>query len=173
MNTISFAIALIAIVFGAKLLAQTQKENLGSLYKYLSWFVIASGFFLMMYVSAWGLFHMAERRHGGMMQKEMRMDREEGMKENGPMWMHHRRGDMNCCNHCCDGMMNCGNNMNCCNGMMGGGNCADGMMNCGGNNKCADGMMNCDGGKGGMGAGCPMMGKMKDKGDSAKAKTEK
>jgi hypothetical protein len=168
MNTISFAIALIAIIFGAQLLAQAQKENLSSLYKYLSWFVIVSGFFLMMYVSAWGLYHMAERRHGGIMQKEMRTGRGDDMGRmgGGPMWMrHHKRDNMNCCNNCCDGMMNYGGNNNCCGGMM----------DCGGNNGCADGMMNCpDGGKGAMGAGCLMMGKMKDKVvDSTKTKEEK
>lgn len=162
MILISFALALIAIVFGAKLLAQSQKENLGALYKYLAWFVIAMGFCVLMCDGAKALLNCCRMRNGGMMRKEMMMRDGGGMMGGGPMWMRHGNdGGMSCGNDpCCKMMMNqcCGNN-----------NCCDGMMNChDGNNNCSDGNMNSHDGKGGMGACCPMMGNMKGKADSTK-----
>jgi hypothetical protein len=158
MILISFSLALIAIVYGAKLLAQSQKENLGGLYKYLAWFVITMGLLVLLCDGARGLMGMCHKGGGRMMNKEcMMMDRgcDDGMMGGNcqMMMMHHH--------------MNCGNN-----------GCCEGMMNCGGNSNCSDGMMNCkDGGKGsscnegGMGSGsCPMMGNMKCKMDSGKAK---
>jgi hypothetical protein len=153
MILISFALALIAIVFGAQLLAQSHKDNLGALYKYLAWFIMIVGFLVLLCDGARGLLRMCHRGEERMMRREMMMDGG-GMMGGGPTWMmHHRKGNMNCCNN----------------------NCCDGMMNCGGNNGCPDGMMNCpDGGKGGMRAGCPMMGKMKPKSsDSLTTKADK
>jgi hypothetical protein len=139
MILISFSIALIAIVFGAKLLAQSQKDNLGALYKYLSWFIIAMGFCVLMCDGARGLLKIA---HRGEMRREMMMNRgDDGGMGMGGGWMRHHRGDMNCCNNCCDGMN-------------------DG--SCNGNMSCPDG------GKG-MPANCPMMSKgMKCTTDSTK-----
>jgi hypothetical protein len=158
MILISFSIALIAIVFGAKLLAQSQKENLGALYKYLSWFIIAMGFCVLLCDGARGLLRCANMGRGGMMRKEMIMDKRMG---GGPMGCHMMM-------HCNDGNMSCGNDP-CCKMMM---NQCNGNSNC-----CSDGMMNCnDGGansscKGGMPASCPMMGGgMQCKADSGKDK---
>lgn len=161
MILISFSIALIAIVFGAKLLAQSHKDSLGVLYKYLSWFIMIMGFLVLICDGAQGFLKMCHRGDDGrMMRREFIMRDGDGMMGGGPMWMMHHHGcDMNC-------DMNCGNS---CDGMMHDG--CDGMMHDG-----CNGMMNCkDGGKGsckddGMGASCPMMGGMKCKMDSAKMK---
>lgn len=152
MILISFSLALIAIVFGAKLLAQSQKDNLAALYKYLSWFVIVVGFLVLLCDGARGLLAVSHR--GSIMrEKYMMMNRGDGMMGGGQMWMMRHHGMMNCDNNCCGGMMNCND----------GANCSDGMMSCP------------DEGKGScthsMGAGsCGMMGNMKCKMDSAKTK---
>ncbi len=166
MILISLPIALIAIVFGAKLLAQSQKENLGGLYKFLSWFVIVIGLLIVLCDFTHGCMRMCHRGYdNGMMNSHcMMMDRcDDGMMMScPPMWMMHHRGGMNCCN----GMMNC--NDGSCNGMMNcmqGGGCNSNMMNCNDGNKdgsCNSGSMN--------GGSCPMMGNMKGKADSAKTK---
>lgn len=57
MILVSFSIALIAIVFGAKLLAQSNKDNLGALYKYLAWFIIAMGFCVLLCDAAFYVAH--------------------------------------------------------------------------------------------------------------------
>jgi len=153
MILISFALALIAIVYGAKLLAQSQKESLGALYKYLAWFVIAMGFCVLLCDGVHGILRMHSMRQDGMMRHEM-MRGGDCMMGGGPMWMHHHR-DMCNDNNCCDGMMNCGPNNNCCDPA---------------NMNCHDGSMNSSC-KGGMPADCPMMGNMKCcKSDSVKEK---
>jgi hypothetical protein len=146
MIPISFSIALIAIVFGAKLLAQSQKENLGALYKYLAWFIIAAGFCVLMCDGIHGIMRCCNMHRNNEMRREMMMNRGDGMgMRGGPMGMR----------HFCDGNM--------------GNNCCDGMMNCGSNNNCS-GMMNCPDGKGAMNSGCPMMGNgMKCTTDSGKS----
>jgi hypothetical protein len=150
MILISFSIALIAIVFGAKFLSQSQKENLGALYKYLAWFVIAMGFCVLLCDGARGLLRCCNRmQNGGMMRKEMMMNRGMG----GPMGMRMMGRGMNCGNNCCGGMMNCGDNSNCCDG---------------GNMDCHDGGMNSS--SKGMSPSCPMMGNgMKCTADSGKS----
>lgn len=165
MILISLPIALIAIIFGAKLLAQSQKESLGGLYKFLSWFVIIFGLLIVLCGVAHGFMRMCHRGcNNGMMNKEcMMMGRcDNGMMECPPMWMMYRHGgNINCCND----MMNCHE----------GGNC-NGMMNCSSGGSCSD-MTNCkDGGKGSScnegnmsGGSCPMMKDMKCKMDSTKA----
>jgi hypothetical protein len=168
MILISFSIALIAIVFGAKLLAQSHKDNLGALYKYLAWFVIVMGFLVLLCDGARGLLGMCHRGERGMMNREcMMMDRggDDRCMMGGSgyqMMMHYHRGDMMRHGGCCDeGMMNCSDGGSC--SMHGDGNCSDGIGNCkeGDMNSCKDD---------GKGTGCPMMGGMKDKKDSAKAK---
>jgi hypothetical protein len=151
----SFAVALIAIVFGAQLLAQSQKENLNALYKYLAWFIIVMGFCVLLCDGVHGLFSMCHRGQGGMMRREMMIDKKMGGPMGCQMMMHCNDGNMNCMgnNNCCGGQMNCCNTNN----------CSDGMMNCpdGGNSSC----------KGSMPADCPMMGGgMKSKADSGKDK---
>jgi hypothetical protein len=159
MILVSFSIALIAIVFGAKLLAQSNKDNLGALYKYLAWFIIAMGFCVLLCDGARGLLRCARMGHCGMMQKEMRMNGGgHCMMGGGAMGMRHcDEGNMNCMNNnnCCDGgMMNCCGN-NCCSG---------GGMACSNDNSCSNsGSMGCPSGPmnssctGGMPANCPMM----------------
>ncbi len=152
----SFAVALIAIVFGAQLLAQSQKENLNALYKYLAWFVIAMGFCVLLCDGVHGLLRMCHRGQDGMMRREMMIDKRMGGPMGCQMMMHCNDGNMSCGNDPCCKMM-----MNQCNGNSNG--CSDGMMNCpdGSNSSC----------KGGMPADCPMMGGgMKCKADSGKMK---
>ena len=159
MILISLPLALIAIVFGAKLLAQSQKENLGGLYKFLSWFVIVVGILIMLCDGTHSCMRMCHHGDGMMMNRECMMG---GMNDrcmmggggDCQMMMHCNRGNM-CCGNCCGGMMNCGGNSNCSDGMM---NCKDGGK---GGASCSDGGMN--------GTSCPM-GNMKDKKDTAKAK---
>jgi len=165
MIQISFALALIAIVYGAKLLAQSHKESLSAMYKYLAWFVMAMGFLILLCDGAQGLMRCCHRGGGRMMRQECMMMNgdcnDPGMMGGGPMchrmMMNHCNmgGNMSCGNDpCCKMMMNqCNGNNNCCDG---------GMMNCCGGNHCSDGMMNCKDGdmsscKGGMPANCPMM----------------
>jgi hypothetical protein len=140
MILISFSIALVAIVFGAKLLAQTQKDNLGVMYKYLSWFIIIMGFCVLLCDGARGMLGMARMGRNREVRREMMMRGGPGMMGGGPMCMRHcDGGNMNCCDN---GEMNCCNNG-------GGNNCPDGMMNC------HDGMgSSC---KGAMDPNCPMM----------------
>lgn len=169
MILISLPLALIAIVYGANLLAQSQRDNLAALYKYLAWFVIMLGFLTLLGNGAHCLL-LCHRGDGRMMGREyMMMDRgDDGMMGGGhTCMMHGKRGNMMCPgNNCCGGMMNCKDNGSC-----------DGMMNCN-NGSCSDGMMNCkDGGKGGsscnaggMNGGSCTMGNMKGKMDTAKAK---
>lgn len=104
-----------------------------------------------------GMCHRGEE--SGMMNRECMMMN--GMNDHCmmgggcEMMMHCNRGNM-CHENCCGGMMGCCGNMN----------CSDGMMSCnkdgGKNASCSDGGMN--------GGTCPMMGSMKDKKDTAKAK---
>jgi hypothetical protein len=165
MITLSFSLALIAIVYGAKLLAQSQKDNLGALYKYLAWFIILMGFLVLLCDGARGLLGMCHRGDRGMMDREYRMRGDDGMMGGGgcQMMMHCHRGDMMYRGGCCDGggMMNCREEENC--QMHSDGGCSDGIGSCkdGGMNSCKDD---------GKGTGCPMMGGMKDKKDSVKAK---
>lgn len=170
MILISLPLALIAIVFGAKLLAQSQKESLGGLYKFLSWFVIVAGLLIVLCDLTHGCMRMCHRGcdDGMMNQRCMMMDRCDGgmMMNYPPMWMMCHHGGMNCCN----GMMNCYDGGNC-NGMMNcmpGGSC-DGMMNCKDGGSCDGKNSSCT--NGGMSGGsCTMMGGMKGKTDTAKGK---
>jgi hypothetical protein len=164
MILISFSIALIAIVFGAKLLAQSQKDNLGALYKYLAWFIMVMGFLVLLCDGARGFMGMCHRGEARM-NKEYMMRGDDGMMGGGDcqMMMRCHRGHMCHEDGCGGGMMNCRDGGGC--SMHGDENCSDGMMNCkdgGKGGSCSEG--------GGMGASCPMMGGMKDKKDTAKAK---
>lgn len=145
MILLSLPFALIAIVFGARLLAQARKESLGGFIKFVSWFVMIAGFLLILH----GIMHICHRAcEERMMNKECRMMKgcNDGMGCS-PMWMmYHQRGNMNCCN----GMMNC----------MPGNSC-NSMMNCTPNGSCNEGNMK--------GGSCPMMDSMK-RADSTKAK---
>lgn len=168
MILISLALALIAIVFGAKLLAQSQKENLGAMYKYLAWFVIAMGFLIILGDGAKVIMRCCRMHNQGMMRREMMMNGGGGMMGHRMMGGCQMRncdgGNMSCGDDpCCRMMMNQCNGNTCCTGMNGGNCCSGGMMNSG---NCSDGKMNCpDGGmnsscnKGGMPANCPMMSK--------------
>jgi len=138
MIQISFALALIAIVFGAQLLAQSKKDGLGAMYKYLAWFVIAMGFLILLCDCAQTMRRCMMHREEGRMRQECMM-RDGGCSEHGMM------GGGQCCpmmrNHCHHGDMGCMYDNSCCKG--GDDNCCDpAMMNChdDGNSSCKDGM---------------------------------
>jgi len=141
MLLIAFALALLVIVAGMKLLAQTQRESLGNLYKYVSWFVVVMGFLCLICVGM----HCAMRchmRHMHRMDNRCEMYGHEGCGE----MMHCNRGMTGGCmmhQGGCDEMMNNGN----CN--MGGGSCNHMSGNC-----TEDMGSNCNMGDGGS---CPMM----------------
>jgi len=150
MILISFTLALIAIVFGAKLLAQSQKESLGALYKYLSWFIMIMGFLVLLCDGARALMRCCHRGDG-MMSRECIMIDGGGMMRGGGMYMYHNHCGMNNEGNCCGGMMNCDDKNSSSNGMGGNGSCSDGM-------KCKEGKE----------AGSCTMGGMKCKMDSTK-----
>lgn len=176
----AFAITLLAIVAGMMLLAQTKKENLGNIYKYVSWFVIIMAFLSELCIGA----RCAMRCHGGgcMMTKECRMMDDDGCMMGGGMMGCHRGmmmggcGMMGGCNMmmgggCCGGMMmnGCCAHMGCNEGMSecheGMGSCHEGSCCQQGGNECHEGMGECK--EGMQGGSCPMMkgemhGMMKD-----------
>jgi|SRR6185312_824389 len=161
MLIIALPLALIAIVFGMKLLAQTKKDNLGNLFKYVSWFVIVMGFLVTLCIGCRAV--MRHCCHGG--EHEMMMKKRCMMMDDDNCYMGHMGGCSNMnmmgCHHmmggCCGGMMmmhgGCGNmGGGCCNmdNDCDGGQCHDGMKSC-----CKDGDKGCkeDDDKG----SCPMM----------------
>ncbi len=106
MLLIAFALTLIAIVAGMKLLAQTKKDNLGNLFKYVSWFVIIAGFLSILFI---GVCHIKLHfMHKEQMMKERYMNDDDGYYGRGRMDGCNRM-DMMHCHHmmggCCDGMM--------------------------------------------------------------------
>lgn len=125
MCIIALSLALLAIVAGMMLMAQTKRETLGSFFKFVSWFVVIVGF---LGIICLGVHCIVMRCHHGCMMGKERM----GMMDmRGGRCMDSRMNS--CCNmstgSCCGGMMGCRD------GMMKG--CNDGMMMKGGN----DGMM--------------------------------
>lgn len=137
MLLIACTLALLVIVAGMKLMAQTQKDNLGNLYKYVSWFVVVMGFLCLLCVGM----HCAMRC----------CHKHERMNRHCEMYMHEG---------CDGGMMNCNRGMmgGCmmhqgCDEMMGNSNCnMSGSCNNMGN--CKEDMGSCNMGDGGT---CPMM----------------
>jgi hypothetical protein len=133
---IAFTLCLLVIVAGMKLLAQTQKDNLGNLYKYVSMFIIVMGFLSLLCVGVhciMGCCHRGEHRM--MMRKCRMMDND------------------------CSGVNGCGDEMGCERGMRHNDRCmmqsGDCNMsgNCIMNGKCSEGS-DC---KEDMNSNCPMM----------------
>jgi hypothetical protein len=176
MLQIAFALTLLAIVAGMMLLAYSKKENLGNLYKYVSWFVIVTGFLSILCIGARCGMRCCQMGKQRMMAKErMMMMNDEGcmMGHMGWRMMGHHRGMMGGCGMmgggCCGGMMN-GHMDGCCQGMS---QCHEGMGQCGeGMSECHEGMGGCTDGKGECsegkdGGSCPMMkGGMMEKKDT-------
>lgn len=91
MLLIATSLSLLAIVAGMFLLAQTKKENLGNLFKYVSYFVVITGFLSLICIgtrcvmrcSYGGAGNCGMMQYGGDMKcKEMMMDDQchKGMK---------------------------------------------------------------------------------------------
>lgn len=160
MILISLPLALIAIVYGAQLLAQSKRENLGGVYKFIAWFVMGVSLLVILHSA---ISMCRQRCRERMMDKRcMMMDRCDDDMMECPM-MYHHRGGMGCCN---DMMMNChdGGNSNSMMNCNAGGSCND-MMDCtngGKGSSCNEGNMNS--------SSCPMMKDMKGKMDTAKTK---
>ncbi len=187
MLLIACALSLLAIAAGMMLLAQTKKENLGNLYKYVSWFIVIMGFLCIICIgcrSAMRCCMRGEREGhikmlmmrdgdgcymGGQMNGYGMMGCRRGMMGCGPMMMGGGCCPMGSCrgwkDECHEDMGSCHDGMN--------GSCKDGM-----DGSCQEGMGSCHEGMGecheGMGeqkeGSCPMHGMMMNKKDSAKGK---
>jgi hypothetical protein len=109
MLLIASPLALLVIYAGMKLLAQTKKEALGNLHKYVSWFLVIMGFLLLFGISCACIVrccHQGER----MMEQKCKMMEERnfngGCQMGGqmPCMMMYGHGRM--MEGCCGGMMN-------------------------------------------------------------------
>ncbi len=68
MLLIATALSLLAIVAGMNLLARTKIENLGKLFKFISWFVILIGFLCLLFIGIRSVMHFGGKGgHHGMM----------------------------------------------------------------------------------------------------------
>lgn len=182
MLLIACALSLLAIAAGMMLLAQTKKENLGNLFKYVSWFIVIMGFLCIVCIGCRSAMRCCMRAQNCRNMKVMMMRdddgngcyMERGMREHGGMGCE--RGMMGGCGmmmgggcyrmgSCCGGEREeCENGMGSCHENMG--ECKDGMGGCtDGDSKCTEGMSDAKGGS------CPMHGgMMMNKKDSAKSK---
>ena len=64
MLLISLSLALLVIIAGMNLLAKNAKENLGSIYKYISYFVIVVGFLSIICIGARCMMRCCNSNHG-------------------------------------------------------------------------------------------------------------
>lgn len=116
MLLIASSLTLLAIYAGVKLLIQTQKENLGALYKCVSWFIIIMGFLTLTCIMCQSVIHY-HRKGEARMEKKIRMMG--SCHANNTCMM--RGGHLGYC------MMGCGSQIKmmggCCNRMMGVGCC--------------------------------------------------
>jgi len=140
MLLIAFILALLVIVAGMKLMAQAQRESLGNLYKYVSWFVVVMGFLCLLGAGLHGIIR-CHRNHCERMEMRCEMSTHNGCNE----MMHCNHGMMSSC------MMHGGG----CNDMMESG-CTRSDGNCTHmNGDCKEKMeSSCEMGDGGS---CPMM----------------
>jgi len=92
MLLIAFALALLVIVAGMKLLINTKKEMLGNFYKFVSWFVIVMGFLMLLFTCCSGMCHMCFKKERMMKMMEER---------------HHFYGGMQGEEGCCKMMHDC------------------------------------------------------------------
>ena len=113
MLLIACSLALLVIVAGMKLLAQTQKETLSNLYKYVSWFTVIMGFLILICIGCRMVIHGFH--HGDRMMEGRGHMMEEGYFTSPPM-MGSQRGD-------CMMMQDCHRKMECRGDMMGDGGC--------------------------------------------------
>lgn len=101
---IGLSLTLIAIVAGMLLLAQTQKENLGNIYKVISYFVIITAFLGFLAGVGCGLCQLAHCGKGGC----------SPMEKHGMMMMGRcMGGGENSCRMMGDEGMGCGMEMGC------------------------------------------------------------
>ncbi len=93
MLLIACSLALLVMYAGVKLLAQIQKESLGKLYCYFSWFMIVSGFLMLLCIGCFAVIRcchyperMMEEKYKMMNHSYMMMDRRGYEEEAGPFW---------------------------------------------------------------------------------------
>ena len=96
MLLIATSLSLIAIVAGMFLLAQTKKDNLGNLFKYVSYFVVVVGFLCLVCISTRCMMRGCYGG-GGMRGDCMRPCPPEQMRCNEMNEECHKRMKMNCC----------------------------------------------------------------------------
>ena len=77
---VSLALLLLAIAGGMFLLAKTNKDNLGNLFRFVSWFIIVSGFLALFLCGLMCICSMC--CHGGGMDRERMMMMHQGMMSN-------------------------------------------------------------------------------------------
>src|ERR1700722_238780 len=118
-------LALLVIVAGMKLLAQTNKDNLGNIYKYVSWFVIVMGTLCLLCAGLHCAMKCCHRGHEGMEERCMMMRMHGDCDEmrggcNNMMYYHGGMGGCMMHHGCCNEMMSngCSENM--------GGSCKEG-----------------------------------------------
>jgi len=120
MLLIACSLALLVIYAGMKLLAQTNKETLSNLFKYVSWFLVIMGFFMLLCIAAFGVMRCCHKGQRMMdMESKFRM-MEEKHHGNACMMKDHMGSSMMM--HDCQRKMG-----GCCGGMMNGG-CSGGEM---------------------------------------------
>ncbi|HWY11648.1 MAG TPA: hypothetical protein VN026_10005 [Bacteroidia bacterium] len=145
MLLIGCSLALLVIYAGMKLMAQTEKENLGKMYKYVSMFLVVMGFLMISGAACCGIMRCCHRGHEMMERKERMMEeRCFGNSCMGGQMGHHNmmfRQRMNM-EGCCEGMMMNGS----CGMMMRGGGCEGEMNGCHGKmmGKCRGDNEECD-----------------------------
>lgn len=156
MLLIACTLALLVIIVGMKFLAQVQKENLGNLYKYVTWFVIIMGFLCLLCIGARCALRHCSKYNSCTMQQNCPMMDHDGCSGMGNMGGCGNM--MGCCNHC---MMNRG-----CNEDMRGG-CGNMSDKCQHESQCPE-HMGCNKGGNEDEGTCPMMkGGMQHDKDSA------
>ena len=132
MLLIACALSLLAIAAGMMLLAQTKKENLGNLFKYVSWFIVIMGFLCIICIGCRSAMRCMMRGERSC-HSRMLMMRGDG----DGCYMGRGMGE-------CGGMGCQGGMMNGCGMMMHGGGCPMMMGGCqGGGNQCHEGMGGC------------------------------
>jgi len=79
---VSLALLLTAIAAGMFLLAKTNKDGLSNFFRFVSWFIIVSGFVGLMLCGLMCICRMCCQRHGGGRNHERMMMMHQGMRFN-------------------------------------------------------------------------------------------
>ncbi len=120
---IAFSLALFVVFLGAKLLAQTRKEDLGKLFKCISWFLLVMGFLILISVGCYSTMRICHKGECKMEKKcKPHKERDFENMHSKCFSMHHSMMNMHgmhsvMCRDCGDTKMqhgSCNNNMMMC-----------------------------------------------------------